>query len=421
MKAEILSIGDEILIGQILNTNSVWMAQQLNLIGINVNYMATISDNEEAIIKAFKDAEERADIVLITGGLGPTRDDITKTTIAKYFNVPLVIDEDVLSDVSSFFTKRGRALTQLNKDQALVPKGCTVIRNRNGTAPGMWLKKGDTVFVSMPGVPYEMKPIMEDFVFPELKKLFKLPFIYHKTVLTHGLGESFLAEKIEKWEDGLVLKNIKLAYLPQPGIVRLRLSASGTESVAILKKNVEEEINNLKTYIEEYIYGYEEYGQEQPSLEKIVSDLLRLNGKTVSVAESCTGGYVSSLFTAIPGSSEIFKGGIVPYTNEAKHNLLEVNEYVFKEYGAVSEQCVIALAEGVIKKLKSNYSIAISGVAGPSGGTPEKPVGFVWVAVSNGKITETKSFQFGEHRGRNIIMTANAAINLLRKFILNNQ
>lgn len=420
MKAEILSIGDEILIGQIINTNSVWMAQQLNLLGIKVNYMSTISDSEDAILKAFEDAQGRADVVLITGGLGPTKDDITKITIAKYFNVPLVLDEEVLKDVSSFFTKRGRVLTQMNKDQALVPEGCTVIRNKNGTAPAMWLQKENTIFISMPGVPYEMKPIMEEYVLPQLKKLFKLPFIYHKTVLTHGLGESFLAERIEDWENNLAAKNIKLAYLPQPGIVRLRLSTSGTEGIEVLQKNIEEEIKKLQKYIEEYIYGYEEYGQEQPTLEKIVSELLKEKKKTVSIAESCTGGYVSSLFTSISGSSEIFKGGIVPYCNEAKHNLLEVNELIFKEQGAVSEQCVIALAEGAIKKLKSDYSIAISGVAGPGGGTPDKPVGFVWVAVSNGKITETKSFQFGDHRGRNITMTANAAINLLRKFILKN-
>ncbi|MBL7917260.1 MAG: competence/damage-inducible protein A, partial [Bacteroidia bacterium] len=399
MKAEILSIGDEILIGQITNTNSVWMAQQLNLLGIKVNYMSTISDSEDAILKAFEDAQGRADVVLITGGLGPTKDDITKTTIAKYFNVPLVLDEEVLKDVSSFFTKRGRVLTQMNKDQALVPEGCTVIRNKNGTAPAMWLQKENTIFISMPGVPYEMKPIMEEYVLPQLKKLFKLPFIYHKTVLTHGLGESFLAERIEDWENNLAAKNIKLAYLPQPGIVRLRLSTSGTEGIEVLQKNIEEEIKKLQRYIDEYIYGYEEYGQEQPTLEKIVSELLKEKKKTVSIAESCTGGYVSSLFTSISGSSEIFKGGIVPYCNEAKHDLLEVNELIFKEQGAVSEQCVIALAEGAIKKLKSDYSIAISGVAGPSGGTPDKPVGFVWVAVSNGKITETKSFQFGDHRG----------------------
>ena len=417
MKAEILTIGDEILIGQIANTNSVWIAQQLNLIGVKVVHMASVADDEVAIKQAFDAALIRADFVFITGGLGPTKDDITKKTIANYFNTTLEIDESVLADVDGYFTKRGRPLGELNRNQALVPKGCTVIRNPNGTAPGMWIKKDKTVFISMPGVPYEMKAMVSDTILPKIKQENKLPHIYHKTVLTQGIGESALAELIERWEDSLIHSNIKLAYLPQSGLVRLRLSTFG-DDVTILKKNVETEIGKLKTIIEKYVYGYENYGEETPLLEAIVSDLLRDKKETLSLAESCTGGYISSLFTAIPGASQIFKGAIVPYTNEAKHSLLQVNKTIFDTVGAVSKECVEQLAQHALKKFDSDYALAISGIAGPTGGTPEKPVGLVWAAVASKEKVLAIKFQFGDNRQRNIVMTANASINLLRKFIL---
>ncbi|MDX2172422.1 MAG: competence/damage-inducible protein A [Bacteroidota bacterium] len=419
MNAEILTIGDEILIGQITNTNSVWIAQQLNQIGVKVVHMASVADDETAIVKAFNDALLRADFVFITGGLGPTKDDITKKTFAKYFNSELIINEDVLSDVSSFFIKRGKALGTLNHNQALVPLGCTIFRNANGTAPGMWMKKENTVFISMPGVPHEMKALMTDLILPKIKTENKLPHIYHKTVLTQGIGESALAELIEKWEDNLALKNIKLAYLPQSGIVRLRLSTSG-QNLAEIENNVNSEIEKLKLLIAKYIYGYENYGEETPTLEKIVTDLLKERNQTLSLAESCTGGYISSLFTAISGVSSVFKGSIVPYTNEAKHNLLEVDEGIFNTVGAVSRECVEQLAKHVLKKFNSDYSIAVSGIAGPTGGTEEKPVGLVWVAIANAEKCVALKFQFGDSRQRNITMTANAALNLLRKFILKN-
>lgn len=417
MKAEILTIGDEILIGQIANTNSVWIAQQLNLIGVKVVHMASVADDEVAIKQAFDAALIRADFVFITGGLGPTKDDITKKTIANYFNTTLEIDESVLADVDGYFTKRGRPLGELNRNQALVPKGCTVIRNPNGTAPGMWIKKDKTVFISMPGVPYEMKAMVSDTILPKIKQENKLPHIYHKTVLTQGIGESALAELIERWEDSLIHSNIKLAYLPQSGLVRLRLSTFG-DDVTILKKNVETEIGKLKTIIEKYVYGYENYGEETPLLEAIVSDLLRDKKETLSLAESCTGGYISSLFTAIPGASQIFKGAIVPYTNEAKHSLLQVDKTIFDTVGAVSKECVEQLAQQALKKFDSDYALAISGIAGPTGGTPEKPVGLVWAAVASKEKVLAIKFQFGDNRQRNIVMTANESINLLRKFIL---
>lgn len=418
MKAEILTIGDEILIGQITNTNAVWIAQQLNQMGIKVTHMASVADDETAIIKAFNDSLLRANFVFITGGLGPTKDDITKKTIAKYFNVDLIINEDVLQDVTSFFLKRDKTVSQLNRNQALVPQGSIVFRNPHGTAPAMWLKKQNTVFVSMPGVPFEMKAIMTDAILPKIKNENILPHIYHKTVLTNGIGESALAELIEPWEDNLITKNIKLAYLPQPGIVRLRLSSYGS-NLNELQNNIETEIESLKKIIDKYIYGYENYGEETPSLEKIVSQLLKERNETISLAESCTGGYISSLFTAIPGASNVFKGSIVPYTNEAKHSLLQVDDTIFNTVGEVSKECVEQLAKNVLKKFNSDYSIAISGIAGPSGGSIEKPVGTIWVAVANKEKCVCLKFLFGDNRQRNIIMTAHASLNLLRKFIVN--
>jgi len=420
MKAEILTIGDEILIGQIVNTNSVWIAQQLNMAGVHVAHMASVSDDETAIISAFEAASTRADFVFVTGGLGPTKDDITKKTFAIYLNTTLVMNEDVLNDVDSFFTKRGRVLTEVNRNQALVPKGCEVIRNKNGTAPGMWMKKGDTTFVSMPGVPHEMKAMVSDWVLPKIKSENNLPHIFHKTVLTQGIGESALAEMIEPWEDSLAAKNIKLAYLPQAGQVRLRLSTFGADPT-VLKQTVEEEIVKLNALAGKYIFGYETYGEETPTLEKIVSERLRINKQTLALAESCSGGYISSLITAIPGASEIFKGAIVPYTNVAKHELLQVDEKIFTTVGAVSEDCVKQLAANVLEKFKSDYAIAVSGIAGPTGGTDEKPVGTVWVAVASKTEVITHKFQFGTNRQFNIVMTANSALNMLRKFMLGEQ
>jgi nicotinamide-nucleotide amidase len=420
MTAEILTIGDEILIGQITNTNSVWIAQQLNLAGIKVVHMASVGDEEEAIVKAFDDASERANFVFITGGLGPTKDDITKKIFAAYFNVELVIDKEVLKELDQYFTKRGRKLNDVNSRQAMLPRGCTVIKNTNGTAPGMWMKKNNTVFISMPGVPYEMKGMITDIILPKIKRENKLAHIYHKTVLTQGIGESAISEIVEPWEDALIKKNIKLAYLPQPGSVRLRLSSYG-EDAAELRKNIDEEVEKLKPLIGKYIFGYEAYGEEPPTLEHVVSELLRERGQTLALAESCTGGYISSLFTAIPGASEIFKGAIVPYTNLSKHTLLQVDESLFTTVGSVSREVVVQLAENVIKKFDSDYAISISGIAGPTGGTPEKPVGTVWVAVASKEKTIALKFQFGDNRQRNIIMTASAAINLLRKLILNEE
>lgn len=418
MQAELLTIGNEILIGQITNTNAVWMAQQLNIIGVSVVHMSSVADDRESILKAFDDASKRADIVLITGGLGPTKDDITKKTFCDYFETDLVIDENVLKDVTSFFFKRNRELTELNRKQAEVPNGCVVIRNKNGTAPGMWMEKNDTIFVSMPGVPFEMQAMVTEDVIPEIKKRFKLPFIFHKTILTQGIGESFLAELISDWEDGLAEKEIGLAYLPSPGMVRLRLSSKGFNELE-LKNKIECEVEKLKSLIDKYIYGYEEYGKEQPKLEEILGQVLQEKGLKLGLAESCTGGYISHLITSVAGSSNYYNGCIVPYHNEFKHNLLKVDNSIFEKHGAVSKECVEAMAKETLNVFNANVSIAVSGIAGPSGGTADKPVGTVWIAVAHNDKIATKHFIFGDNRLRNIQMTANAAMNMLRKLILN--
>jgi nicotinamide-nucleotide amidase len=416
MTAEIISIGDEILIGQIVNTNSVWIAQQLNLIGMRVVHMCTVSDNRKQITDAFYAASSRADFIFVTGGLGPTKDDITKSTLADFLQVPLVVHQETLREVEIFFTRRGRPFTEVNRRQAEVPEGCDVIRNRYGTAPGMWIPHKNSVFICMPGVPSEMKSMMTDIILPRIAGNYKLPFIYHKTVLTQGIGESALAEIVNDWEDQLAAKQINLAYLPAAGTVRLRLSSYGPDRDNITKK-IDEEITKLQQLAGKFIYGYETYGEEPPTLEKIVSDILRQQKKTLSLAESCTGGYVSSLFTAIPGASEIFKGSVVPYTNTAKHYLLHVDRKIFETMGAVSKECVEQLARSALAMFNSDYSISISGIAGPTGGSAEKPVGTVWIAVADNERVIAKKFQFGENRQQNIIMTANAAINMLRKFI----
>ncbi|MBS1638033.1 MAG: competence/damage-inducible protein A [Bacteroidetes bacterium] len=417
MNAELLTIGNEILIGQIVNTNAVWMAQQLNMAGISVVHMSSVADEKTAILKAFEDAGKRADLVLITGGLGPTKDDITKKLFSSFFDKPLVTDEEVLADVSAFFEKRGRPLTEINRRQAEVPEGCFVIRNKNGTAPGMWMEKDNTIYVSMPGVPFEMKAMVTEVVIPELQKRFTLPFIYHKTILTQGIGESMLAELISDWEDTLADKQIGLAYLPSPGMVRLRLSSKGTDSQE-LRNRIDTEVERVKPLIQKYIYGYEAYGEEQPLLEEIVGKLLRENKLKLALAESCTGGYISHLITGVAGSSDYFNGCIVPYHNEFKHQLLKVDPAIFTTEGAVSKSCVIAMAEEVKRVFQADASIAVSGIAGPGGGTDEKPVGTVWIAVSVKDQIFAKKFIFGEHRGRNIHMTAITAMNILRKMIL---
>lgn len=410
MNAEIITIGDEILIGQVVDTNSAWMAQKLNDIGIDVKQITSVSDNEEHIINSLNHARKRADIIFITGGLGPTKDDITKNTLCKYFNTTLVFDEKAFAAVEYQFKIRGKEVTATNRKQAELPESCTPVYNKNGTASGMWFEEKGKNFISMPGVPFEMKAMMEDDILPQLKKKFKTPFIYHRTVLTQGAGESFLADMIENWEENLP-GHIKLAYLPSPGAVRLRLTAKGNAEK--IKEETEDQVNKLKYIIEKYIYGYDDN-----SLEEITGNLLKEKKQTLSTAESCTGGYIAHLITSVPGSSEYFIGSIVSYANRIKENFLNVSSDILNNHGAVSEPVVLAMAKSVKEKFSTDYSIAVSGIAGPSGGTAEKPVGTVWIAIATPEKVFAKSFRFGNNRLRNIQVSGQTALNMLRKELL---
>jgi nicotinamide-nucleotide amidase len=415
MQAEIITIGDEILIGQIVDTNSAFMATLLNINGVSVKQISSVSDDQDHIIKALNEAKERADIILITGGLGPTKDDITKKTLAQYFNSKMRFDEVAFQDVKNIFSFYGKEVTPINRLQAEVPEICEVIRNLNGTAPGMWFDVNGKVFVSMPGVPHEMKAMMKDSVVPKILERFHLPFIVHKTVLTQGIGESFLAETIADWENSLAAEGIKLAYLPSPGMmVRLRLSTSGKDK-GKLNTTVDNKIEELKKLIPEYIYGYEIFGEERETLEELVGKLLRDKKKTVSTAESCTGGYISHLITRIAGSSDYYAGSIISYSNQVKEAELNVPKELLDTKGAVCQSVVEFMAQSVREKLKTDYSIACSGIAGPTGGTDKKPVGTVWIAIATPEKVISEKFLFGNNRERNIQRTANTALNMLKK------
>lgn len=415
MQAEIITIGDEILIGQVIDSNSAFIATLLNLNGVSVKQISSVSDNAEHIMKALDEAKGRADIIIITGGLGPTKDDITKKTLARYFGTDMRFDEGAYQDVLAVFNYFGKEVSPINRLQAEVPEICTVLRNPNGTAPGMWFDVDGKVFVSMPGVPYEMKAMMKDSVIPKILDRFKLPYIVHKTVLTQGNGESFLAEIIADWENSLAEVGIKLAYLPSPGMkVRLRLSAVGNDK-EVLNAVVDKKIEELKPLISEYIYGYEVFGEVVETLEQMVGKLLRDKKKTVSTAESCTGGYISHLITKVPGCSDYYAGSVISYSNEVKAAELGVSKELLDTKGAVSQPIVEQMADFVRKKLKTDYSLACSGIAGPTGGTDKKPVGTVWIALATPEKVISEKFLFGKNRERNIQLTANAALNMLKK------
>jgi nicotinamide-nucleotide amidase len=410
MQAEIITIGDEILIGQIVDTNSAWIAQKLNAIGIRVKQITSVSDDREHILAALKEAHNRANIILITGGLGPTKDDITKKTLAEYFGVGLIENKAALANVEAIFRRiRGTTFTELldvNKQQALVPENCEVILNKNGTAPGMWFDHDNAVYVSMPGVPHEMMYMIEDSVIPKLKSTFKLPFIVHHTILTAGEGESYLAQKIADIEDSLP-PYIKLAYLPKLGQVRLRLSGYGNDE-SFLKAGVEKFAAKITERV-----GASVVAQEDIPIEKAILNFMAERELTLSVAESCTGGYISHLITQHAGSSKVFYGGAVSYAYELKESILGVKNETLWQHGAVSQETVIEMVEGALLNFKSDYAVAVTGIAGPDGGTPEKPVGTVWIGVANKKKTVTKKFLFGNKRQQNIERTAIAALNML--------
>ncbi len=405
--AELLTIGDEILYGQIVDTNSQWMSVELDKVGIKVIRKTTVGDQEDEILTAFAEAEKRADIILITGGLGPTSDDLTKPLLAKYFDCKLEIHEEALQEITAFFKSRGREMIEPNRQQAALPVCCTKITNPIGTAPGMWFEKEGKVFMSMPGVPHEMKKMMTERVIPKLKEKFHTPNIYHKVIRTIGIGESFLAEKIAPWENSLP-QHIKLAYLPSLGEVKLRLTGFSNSS-SHLESEIEVLVEKLKVIAGDYIYGY---GDE--SIEVAIGKMLRQRKLTLSMAESCTGGYLSHLITSVPGCSDYFLGSMVPYAYEIKMRQLGVKPEVLEKYGAVSEPTIIEMANIVRAKFNTDIGVATSGIAGPGGATPEKPVGMVWIAYSDKHQTVTKKLQISSDRAINIKMASAAVLNLIR-------
>lgn len=412
MKAEVITIGDEILYGQILDTNTQFISEELTKIGISVVRKSSIGDSEAEIIQILKEASERADVIILTGGLGPTKDDITKTTLAQYFGVGFVRHEPTLDQITDYFTKRGREMIEANTKQADVLANCEVLMNKLGTAPGMWIEHQGKIFISMPGVPYEMKQIMLDHVIEKLRLHFNLPVIVHKMIHTIGIGESFLAEKIKDWENSLPA-HIKLAYLPSLGIVKLRLTGKGNDA-SNLSKEIEDLVVMLNELVGNYIFGYD----GDSKIAKVIGDILINSNLTLSTAESCTGGNLAHLITSISGSSAYYKGSVIAYANETKAEVLGIPEEIIEAYGAVSEEVAKLMAENVREKLNTDVGIATTGIAGPNGGTSAKPVGTVWLAFADKNKTVAKKLVFTNSRENNIQLFSVYALNLLRIMLL---
>ena len=415
MRAHIITIGDEILIGQIVDTNSAFIAKELDKVGIEVHQISSISDNKQHILQSLAEAQETSELVLITGGLGPTKDDVTKHTFCEYFQDTLVEDPAVLQNIERIFKHHvNRPMLPANRSQALVPSKATVLMNKNGTAPGMWMQSGKTVFVSMPGVPFEMKALMTDEVIPRVQQTFSRPFILHKTLQTYGRGESEIANTIEDWEDNLP-SDIKLAYLPALGKVRLRLSTKGPDK-ALLERRLEEQITSLKALIGDIIVGYD----DDELIEKVVGSLLTNNNKTLAVAESCTGGQIAAAITAIPGASSYFKGGMVTYATHSRVELLKIDQAVIDEHSVVSAQVAEAMAAAVKNWYQSDYAISTTGNAGPSKGDSDAEVGTVFIGIATPTGVFSQEFKMGSQRERVISKSVNKAFELLQKEILKN-
>jgi nicotinamide-nucleotide amidase len=411
INASIITIGDELLIGQVIDTNSAYIAQELNKAGIIVKRRVAVGDSADDITNALDEESRHSQIILITGGLGPTSDDITKPMLCKYFNGKMILNDAALQNVKYLFEKVfKRPVSEVNRRQAEVPDVCTVIQNKRGTAPGMWFEKEGEIFVSLPGVPNEMKGMMDE-VIEKLKGKFELPVIIHKTLLTAGIGESMLAEVINDFEVALP-PQIKLAYLPNYGMVRLRLTTSGFDNAAT-EKEIASQFEKLKSLTKEYLVT-----DEDEPLEKVIGKILSAGNETMGTAESCTGGYIAHLITSHPGSSKYFKGSVVSYDNEVKENVLKVSGQTLQTVGAVSEETVKEMLKGALAVLQTDYAIAVSGIMGPDGGTNEKPVGTVWIAVGNLANQQTLQLNLRFDRTRNIQVAAMMALNLLRKFIL---
>jgi nicotinamide-nucleotide amidase len=411
MKAAIITIGDELLIGQTINTNAAWMGAELSKSGFDVMRITSVHDRREDILNALSEAAGKTEVVLITGGLGPTSDDITKPVLCEFFNTHLVLNEEVLRMVDEMMTRRNFPMNDKNRRQAEVPESCLVLKNEAGTAPGMWFEKDGTIYISMPGVPNEMKHLMSEIVLPELNKRFTSQVIIHRNIMVYGIGESLLSDHLTDFEAGLP-DSIKLAYLPAFGITKLRLTATGMDHDYLINL-LNDQAGKMYAAIPEYIYG-----ENEESLEMVIGKLLLKDNQTVVSAESCTGGEIAHLLTSVAGSSAYFKGSVIAYSNQIKTQLLGVQDYIITRYGAVSENTAREMAVGVRNLLKADYAVATTGIAGPDGGTETKPVGTVWIAVASEKGTVCEKRQFGNDRNINITRFSLAALNLLRKQII---
>jgi len=413
MKIELINIGDELLIGQTINTNASWLGSFFAERGIRVFKTTIITDERDDILAQIKESASRSDVVLITGGLGPTKDDITKKTLAEFFNSPMVLNAATLEKNTAYFARSNRPMLQVNIDQALVPECCEVLINENGTAPGMMFRHGKTLILSLPGVPYEMKPLVEEKIFPILQREYEITDLYHESAMTTGRGESFLADKIQDWENRLRNANLSLAYLPSPGIVRLRISSyHGKKDEAVVKQYIAELIE---------ILGDDYYGKEGETLSNVVGRLLLKVGKSLSTVESCSSGSLASEIVKTPGASKYYEGSLVTYSYNMKTLLAGVLPEIYEKHGAVSKECVEAMALGGRERLKSDFCLATSGIAGPDGGTVDKPVGTVWIALAYQGGVESKLFHFSGNRDRNIQMSVLAALNMLRLSLLKNE
>ena len=406
MKAIVISIGDELLIGQTINTNAAWIGQELSKLGGSVIEGLTISDQAEKIIETVEYAINRADVVLITGGLGPTKDDITKHTLARFFNTELEIHKPTLEKITNYFTSRKRPMLESNIQQAALPKNCTILPNNYGTAAGMWFEKEHRIVISLPGVPYEMKGIMTEEVFPMFKQRFQLNSLYHKTILTQGIGESFLAEQISDWENKVRSEGFGLAYLPSPGLVKLRLSSPNGE---IDKQKIEEYLSEIQLLLPEAVFGF-----ENDTLPQIIGKLLKDRNLKIGTVESCTSGLLANQIVSVSGASEYFEGSLLTYSYDIKESLLDIKKETLLTNGAVSEIIAQEMALGGLKKLGVDVCISTTGIAGPLGGTEDKPVGLVWIGIATKNQVKAKRFQFGDNRERNIQMTVLSALNWLR-------
>ena len=411
MNVIVISIGDELLIGQTVNTNASWIGQEISKIGGNILEGLTISDKAQEILTTVEYSINKADVIIITGGLGPTKDDITKHTLASYFDTELEIHQPTLDKITAYFSMRKRPMLESNIQQAALPKDCTILSNNYGTAAGMWFEKNGKIVISLPGVPYEMKGIMSEEVFPRMKERFQLNSMYHKTILTQGIGESFLAEQLTEWENRVRAEGFGLAYLPSPGIVKLRISSPNGEQD---KTIIEDYLSEVKNTLPEAVFGY-----ENETLPEIIGKLLRENNLKIGTVESCTSGLLANQIVSVSGASDYFEGSLLTYSYKLKEEVLGISNSTLVENGAVSEIVAIEMAEKGLEKLDVDICLSTTGIAGPLGGTDDKPVGLVWIGLATKNGVKARKFQFGDNRERNLQMTVLSALNWLRYELIN--